>query len=298
MNDCHNPVYAMCNGTITHISDVSCQPRADYTCPSCGEHLIPKQTRREAFFAHESGEPCRNGFVHSLCCAAAETIARRGEFTLPAVSIDFNSTKKPIILSQPRAVSFDNVGLIWADGEDIPEILLEKDNKKLLLVIFAEEPFDLDKLVKIINSDLSSIALDLRDVDGSTSKAAVEDMILGAPDRKIWLYNALADHYLDLFLKVSDKYRIVRHGNMLYAEYCPLAVRTRNGFPCANYIDDCSGGCEYFICHSSAGKTRFWPRDNFTGEYIFCSGKKRISTLSHLVNYLPDAEHDRAGDRC
>jgi hypothetical protein len=286
MNERHDLVYAMRNGSTTHISDVPDSPLFCCTCPSCGEPLIPVKSNNDSYFAHPSGEPCEHGFVHSLCCAAAETIARRGKFTIPEVSVFFNTTKKPIPLSKPRTIETDSVGLIWAEGESVPEILIEKDHKKLLLVIFGEIPFDYDKLKKITDSGISSIWLDMRDVDGSMSKAEVEDIIIGDSDRKIWLYNVLESHYLELFLAASNKYRIIRHGNMLYSEFCPLAVRTRNGRPCANYFDDCCGGCEYFIYHTSVRRERINSRSDFTGDYIFCSGKQRISTLFDLMKYL------------
>ena len=278
-------IYAKENDRIIHISEASADRRFRYTCPACGESLIvDKGPNGIPCFSHRSGKPCENGIRHSLCLGTTVMLSLHKPMTLPPVTINFPSGREPILLSPGRTIEFDCAQLDTSINDNLPVIIARKDRKELYVAVITQPLFYLEDIEKIIDSGVSTIVLDLREIDCSLPQDQLEERILRGKNNQFWIFNTLSDYYLKEFIAASERYRIVRWGDYLHTEYCPLSLHTRNNHPYADFLEDCRR-CRYFISQSSESVQRKYIHSDFTGEYIYCTGKRQISTLRDLEKY-------------
>lgn len=253
--------YALKDGVITHISKVESGLACGCVCPACGEKLIAKKGNIvKHHFAHASGESCEYGVETALHLAAKEVIASAKEMMIPKVELKFpNSYKKNVLIHESTKVKIDHVEVEKRIDDIIPDLVVYSGEKKFLLEIFVTHAIDGRKLEKIKKMGISTIEIDLSDVD-DLYDTELTTVILNDNAKKVWKFNRVEEALLQKYIANSEKLWITRRGLALHVDKCPKKMRSFQGKAYANVVDDCLA-CESLVS---------WE-DGYN--YVFCIGK-------------------------
>lgn len=268
-----NMVFALKGGLITSIEDVESGLKCNCICPACGEKLIAKRgASMMHHFAHCSGRVCEYGFESSLHLMAKKILSEAKKFSLPPVDFSFpNSSKVSENISPAKEIQIERVELEERIGNIVPDIVVYAGGKQLLIEIFVTHRIDDEKLAKIKNLGLSVIEIDLSSTQSSITESSLKELLLNDHISKSWIFNALADKYLQAFYQISDEHKLIQRGFATHVDHCPINSRVWHGKPYANFIDDCSS-CQYCIFYDE--------------NIILCSGRQKVSTISDLKALL------------
>lgn len=276
-------IYALKDGVATSIENVESGLKCGCTCPSCGEPLVAKKgAKRTHHFAHYFGHNCEYGYETSLHLAAKEILSKANRIMLPAVYIQFpNSPKAPELYCESKEIEIERVELEKHLQDVIPDVVIYAGGKRLFLEVYVTHSIDDVKLKKLKEADVSTIEIDLSRKEHSISLEELKNILLGKSDEKKWVYNSVANKYLQRFYRVADQRDIIPRGLALHVDNCPIEARTWHGKPYANFIDDCYG-CKYCIEGQFKGK-------------MLCSGRKRVATVKDF--HIPEDERLKMGDK-
>lgn len=263
-------IYALKDGVATSIENVESGLKCGCICPSCGEPLVAKKgTKRTHHFSHYSGHSCEYGYETSLHLAAKEILSKASRIVLPAVYIQFpNSPKASELYCESKEIKIEKVELENRLQDVIPDVVIYAGGKQLFLEVYVTHAVDDVKLKKLKEADISTIEIDLSRKERSISLEELQDVLFNDNEEKKWVYNSVANKYLQCFYASADRRNIILRGLSLQVDDCPIEVRTWRGKPYANYTDDCIG-CKYCLSYPSNG-------------CILCSGRERVATVEDL----------------
>ncbi|MEA4988099.1 MAG: competence protein CoiA family protein, partial [Anaerovorax sp.] len=263
-----NMTYAIRDGILVNISDVDSGLKCECVCPACGTQLIARKGKLKSHhFAHYNVEECEHGYETSLHLAAKQIILDNKVFSIPAVFLEFpNSNREKALIAESKEIVVDEVKLETRMNNIVPDILVYTNGKMLQIEIFVTHKIDEEKLNKIKSNGISVIEIDLSKVENS-EKEELKELLLGNSEKKSWKYNVVAEKYAQMFKAAANFMPIVHRGFANHIDLCPIAMRTWNSKPYANFMDDCIY-CEFCI---EAGVYRN------EREGILCSGKSKIA---------------------
>lgn len=260
-------IYAIKDGVATSIENVESGLKCGCICPSCGEPLVAKKgAKRMHHFAHYSGHNCEYGYETSLHIAAKEILSKANRIMLPAVYIQFpNSPKASELYCASKEIEVERVELEQHVRDVIPDVVIYAGGKQLFLEVYVTHAIDDIKLEKLKKSDISTIEIDLSKKEHSISLEELQRILLDDSEEKKWVYNSVANKYLQFFYAAADQRDIIPRGFTLHVDNCPIKARSWRGKPYANFLDDCQG-CKYCISYQFKGG-------------MLCTGRKRIATV-------------------
>ena len=250
-------IYALNNNELVHISEVPSGLRCECICPACNAKLVAKKGEKVIrHFAHYNSEECKYGYETSLHLAAKQMIAEARKFTIPAVYLNFPSSgKNPLRISEAKEIEISEASLEQREGSIIPDIVILSKNRKIFIEIYVTHAIDESKLLKVKNSDISTIEIDLSEYKRSITKEELEKVIFEDTEKKKWIYNSYENSLLKKFMDVSIPIPINNQG---FVDYCPMNKRTRKG----KY--DVLHGCYYCdFCISIGEKECFCSEESF-----------------------------------
>lgn len=261
-------IYALKDGVATSIENVESGLKCGCICPSCGEPLIARKgAQRMHHFAHHSGHSCEYGYETSLHLAAKEILSKANRIVIPAVYIRFpNSPKAPELYCESKEIAIERVELEQRFQTIIPDVVIYAGGKQLFLEVYVTHAIDDEKLKKLRKADISTIEIDLSKKDRSVSLEELKNILLGESEEKKWVYNSVANKYLQFFYAAADQRDIIPRGLTLHVDNCPIKARSWRGKSYANFLDDCQG-CKYCISYEFEGG-------------MLCAGRKRIATVN------------------
>lgn len=265
------------NGVIKHIDEVERGEACKCICPACGKDLIAKKGDRRLkihHFAHAHGVDCEYGYESSLHLEAKSILETAKKIVIPAVYVNFPySCKKPVLFRASTEISIDSVELEVHLRNIIPDIVIRSGERTLIVEIFVTHAIDKDKLAKIENENISTIEIDLSDLDRNISLDELSHILLEDVQKKYWIYNAKETSQYDKFLDKSKKYAVKSipgsisgsSANLVFD--CPMPTRKWDGEMCADYWLDCTR-CPYCI-----------KVQNNKGDvsYVHCTGEECIA---------------------
>ena len=257
------------DGEVKHIDEVARGEKCK--CIACGERLIAKKGDRRLrihHFAHAPGVDCEYGYESSLHLAAKSILEKVDKFIIPSIYVHFPlSNKEPILVQEETKIEISKVILEKRLSNVIPDIVICSGDKELFVEIFVTHRVDDEKLQKIKKEKISTIEIDLSDVDRSISLDELKSVLVTETDKKTWVYNAKEELWYSYFLKAARKLDVVSVEGMLgwrHVYVCPISERMWDKKKYADYQRDCSN-CSYCI-------------ENHVNEhYVLCSGQQRIS---------------------
>ena len=205
---------------LLHISEI--QPhesglRCNCVCPSCGERLQAKLPKtKEDFtprFAHHNADTCDYATETAIHIKAKEIIEKAKHMIIPSVIADYRGLTKEV--SPERKVNFDRVVLERRVQDIIPDILAYKEDRPLIIEIKITHGIDDIKLEKIENLGISTIEIDLSDMDTNFDPDFLYNEIILSTENKYWVYNTveerekvnLKEEYLKILKKQQEEER-------------------------------------------------------------------------------------------
>lgn len=268
----NNLIYALKDGKLTHISEVESGLNCACICPSCGESLVAKKGNRMIHhFAHKANSECIYGYQTSLHLLAKDILLEEKRILLPKVQINFyahDGSHKEVEISNEKFLELDNVVLEKKQGEIIPDVIAYCGNKKLYIEIYVTHKIDDNKRNRIIKDDVSTIEIDLSEVDRYISKDMLKKILLEETAQKQWIYNSVENKWYKKFINDADSFEM--KGSRI--NNCPIRTRVdKHGNPYAVFIKDCIY-CEYCV-------DVIRDQEGFNLG-IKCTGAKRISEIS------------------
>ncbi len=175
---------------MAHISEVSSGLECSCVCPGCGTRLVARKgNKQDHHFGHhgvEDGRPCQTGPETALHRFAKEVLARRLELELPPLAIGEGPGKW---VGYPGGTyRFDAAFLESRLGEIVPDVIVRKGERHLLVEFLVTHACDEAKIARIAAMDVAAIEIDLSRRPRDTSRRDLEEAILTAAPRK-WLHN-------------------------------------------------------------------------------------------------------------
>ncbi len=241
-----NP-FGLKDGVLVHVDEVPRGLACGCVCPGCGGRLVARKGMVMAHhFAHAKGEDCAVGYETALHIAAKDALMEHRQITLPPVEVKFTSYRAPMVLPYPRTVSLESVVLEKRLGSIVPDVLARVDGEELLIEIKVTHAVDDEKLEKIRALNISTIEIDLSDLDRCLPLIDLKRHVIDESPRKTWLHNTAAQHQHDQLLSLSRHMERVNRGMAGHIDGCPLPARVWKGKPYANIIDDCMA-CRYAL---------------------------------------------------
>ena len=148
-----------------------------------------RATSKDHHFGHygvEDGRPCQTGPETALHKFAKEVLARRLELELPPLVVGEGPGKW---VGYPGGTyGFDAALLESRLGEIVPDVIVRKGERHLLVEFLVTHACDEAKIARIVAMDVAAIEIDLSGLPRDTSRADLEEAILTTAPRK-WLHN-------------------------------------------------------------------------------------------------------------
>jgi len=183
---------------LVHISEIKPSEyglRCNCVCPSCGVQLQAKLPRHKKDytprFAHHDSETCDYATETSLHLKAKEIIENEGSIVLPEVIATYKDLVR--LLHREQRVKFDYIITENRVGDIIPDLIAYKDDKQLIIEIKFTHGIDSIKLEKIKKLGISTIEIDLSDMDVDFEPIALRERIIECTEYKSWIYNTHAE---------------------------------------------------------------------------------------------------------
>jgi hypothetical protein len=178
------------DGTMAHISEVSSGLGCSCTCPGCGTRLVARKgDKQDHHFGHygfEDSRPCQTGPETDLHKFAKEVLARRLELELPPLVVGEGTSKW---VGYPGGIyRFDAALLESRLGAIVPDVIVRKGERPLLIEFLVTHACDEAKIARIVTMDVAAIEIDLSGLPRDATRADLEEAILTATPRK-WLHN-------------------------------------------------------------------------------------------------------------
>ncbi|HJW99083.1 MAG TPA: competence protein CoiA family protein [Terriglobales bacterium] len=177
-------------GKIVHVSEsqvvsgLACRCR----CPACGMSVIAKKGPELAdHFAHEADASCRHAAETALHRLAKEIIEQQRKLWLPDVTARYR--KETHQLYPAGSVNFTGVQSEARHlHEIVPDLLLELDDRILLVEIWVTHSCDEAKRNELARKGIATLEIDLSKFPRSATREEVARAVLKEADRR-WVYH-------------------------------------------------------------------------------------------------------------
>ena len=261
--------YALKDGALIHVSKVESGLACDCICPSCHERFVARKGGfRVHHFAHLSGESCSGALESTLHIFAKEILSEEKRITLPAVSIELSSDRRPLVLADSKTYEVDSVREEKKLGDIKPDLILKIGQRELLVEVYVTHKVDNLKIETIKELGLSAIEINLSTSPRHMPKETLSELIVNGVDNKRWLNNEWVRQEHQKLMEKTVRKEIVRSGQFvpyLKVEKCPRKMHKWNGRDVMHHILDCLW-CEYCL--------GIEPNSSSTNEitHIYCIG--------------------------
>ncbi len=180
---------------LPHESGLNC----NCVCPQCGVALQAKlpKTKEDftARFAHHNAETCKYATETAIHMKAKEIIDAAKYVILPEVNASYNGLHK--LICKEKEIIFDRVELEHRIDNIIPDVVAYKNDRPLLIEIKITHGIDNEKFEKIKALDISTIEIDLSDMDLDFNPETLYEEVITKTDRKMWIYNAIKENAVE-----------------------------------------------------------------------------------------------------
>jgi hypothetical protein len=203
-----NP-YGLRNGIIVTPDIVERGLACGCICPACSGLLIanhPKENKQE-YFSHQSGRECEAAYQTVLHLLAKEVLAEEKQILLPPLSVmlqdhflsDVKSKmrvlksrlvnipaefcnliipEKITIVREGHYQSFHQVDVEESLGQIIPDVVMQVNNRRLLVEIFLTHPATEEKRRWLEENDLPMIEFDFSATDRTVTRDELKKAFL------------------------------------------------------------------------------------------------------------------------
>ena len=190
--------YGLRDERIVHIREVPSGLACDCVCPHCRVRLVARRGEIKApHFAHYHSEECKHARETALHILAKEILEAELNLSLPEWCVTNGFRKK--ILQPGVSYAFDGAALEQRVGEVVPDVIVKKAERELLVEIFVTHACDNAKVAKIRALELSAIEIDLSALPHDAGREIVREQVLAQAPRR-WLTNPRLSEREDVLL--------------------------------------------------------------------------------------------------
>lgn len=202
--------YGMRSGKIINIAEITSEEngkKCECVCPQCGAPLIARAqgSVRRPHFAHSNGSSCDEVSAQqtALHLLAKEIIAREKKVFLPKIEIPrpYYSDKgwemevwtmlpTSRIILPARQWTCDSVDVERAESGFIPDLRVFIQGKPCLIEIAVTHFVDEEKKIKIIDSKMPLVEIDLSDLQyEDIDPETLKHLLTESPENRVWIHN-------------------------------------------------------------------------------------------------------------
>lgn len=158
---------------------------------------------------------------------AKEILAEEMCIKLPSLYLEFDSNKENELMYKEMTYEFERVYLEKKFDNIIPDIILESKGNKLFVEIFVTHDVDEIKLEKIKKLGISSLIVDLSELEYSISKDELREILINDVVKKRWIYNRKQKEMSNRF---KDKARPFELASKGMGTFCPQYLHGWKGY--------------------------------------------------------------------
>ena len=256
--------FALKNNRIVTVDEVERGKKCNSKCPSCGSLLIARHgTKTIHHFAHYNSIECEHAVETSLHLMAKEILDEEKKIMLPPVRFKTNKHHPITFEIFPKQIlKFDEIYLEKKLNTIIPDIIIKKNDKILLVEIAVTHFIDNNKKQKIKEFGYSTLEINLSNFKNDFTKSTLRKILIEDIENKKWIYNTRINDYYNYIkqhaVEIETSYGVVQ----LYAYDCPINAfeNKYKGRYCGRVIDYCCR-CNYSFIKNT--------------ESIYCTGKSK-----------------------
>lgn len=207
-------IYGLNDDKIIHISDIKVEERGlkcNCICPNCGDNLQAKlgHGKKTPHFAHNCNEcDLEIAAQTALHILAKEILGTKREIVLPAykIQLDYDDESKlesegynwieiqeimnEFIVFNENRLKFDHVYLEKKLKNIVPDIIIEKNGRQLIIEIAVTHFVDDIKFQAIKGMNISAVEIDLSDLrNEELIRENIENVIINSTQNKKWIHN-------------------------------------------------------------------------------------------------------------
>ncbi|GJD65794.1 hypothetical protein MPEAHAMD_5990 [Methylobacterium frigidaeris] len=177
------------DGTILHISEVCSGLACNCACPGCKAPLVARKgDLKDHHFGHygtAETPACQTGAETALHKFAKDCLARRLELFLPAVERAVGTSARARYLGE--MFHFDAALLEHRLATIVPNVIVHKGERDLLVELRVSHPCDTVKIADIADLNIAAVEIDLSHLPRDVTRLSLEEAIITQAPRR-WLY--------------------------------------------------------------------------------------------------------------
>jgi hypothetical protein len=249
------------DGSIAHISEVPRGTACECICPGCGAPLVARKGEvQHHHFGHhgaDDGRPCKTGPETALHRFAKQVLERDLQIFLP--TLDLVDGRERWVGFEGKSYQFDAAILENRLGQIIPDVIVRKANRDLIVEFAVTHECEPAKIAQIAEMDISAIEVDLSKLPRDISREGLEDAILNTAPRK-WIHNPrLREGHRELETRRRRQADALSRqvSSLLKAYLAALASHRSSSSPCLAVGRVKSDGMDRTIGHEVPGSGCF-----------------------------------------
>ncbi|PCI45491.1 MAG: hypothetical protein COB41_01325 [Proteobacteria bacterium] len=214
--------FAIQEGRIVHVDEVSRGDKCGCNCPACGGKLRANQGKiKRHYFSHQFEENCVQALESALHLAAKKVLSKAVKIKLPNLRVEVDAcdslghthraSKK--LVDARKNYKINNTIIEKSYGNIRADVMLDIEGKELLVEVAVTHFIDEEKLNRIKERNLSTIEIDLSNVPRSVGWKEVEDYVLSGKN-STWVFNK-KEQLLKNDLKTELKARVEQENTII-----------------------------------------------------------------------------------
>ncbi len=265
--------FGLKNSQLIQVSDVESGLKCGCNCRACGYPLVAKKGKRKIHhFAHHKQPDCKYATETALHEAAKKVIEEAGYIVLPELKYKIGETGHRLIVSQGK-LHFEEITLEKRFHNVIPDILIKQEGQFLNVEICVTHRVDEEKLEKIKESNLSTLEIDLSNIDRTIGFPLLKDLIVNSIENKKWLFHREYNDLKEMFIGRSKSKRCSGYDGISVSN-CPKAIERSYRLLGPHFDNDC-GNCSYCV--------EQYKNDNWTLRKLNCIGHLNEEEISNSL---------------
>lgn len=224
------------DGTLVHVDDVPSGLACECRCPGCERRMVARKGNVNAHhFAHHSDREensCTSPGETALHKFAKKILDARLQIALPEMVVESDNDREVVVQSSIR--TFEKAVLEKRTGSVVPDVVLELRDRALIVEFKVTHACDDVKIERIRSMNVGAIEIDLSGYRDRLLNELADDILYNAP--RIWLHNP---REMDARDRLAE--RALKRAEALQEEIRKLAARYRHRRPTSGKG---SGACE------------------------------------------------------
>lgn len=212
------------SGRIVHVASVPSGLECRCRCPGCSNPLIARKgAELTHHFGHAAFVTCQNAPETALHRLAKQIVHDKLMLRVPEVTATFMEQSRR--LHAEAVVAFDRAIMEARHlNEVIPDLFVERGDRRLLVEIYVTHPCDKQKLAELRAKGIATLEIDLSKMPRDATEAEVEKAVLHEAPRT-WVYHPKIDAAIAAWAHAAAKRRAAadaalgRRAAELSAEY-------------------------------------------------------------------------------